>query len=81
MGLTTTTAISAWTNVTLYNIIPASLLRTTPTSTADMWLADAFNAACESLFVSAYQLAGRAAGICLYSPVTRLNMMFKRQLA
>ena len=66
MGLTTTTAISAWTNVTLYNIIPASLLRTTPTSTADMWLADAFNAACESLFVSVFTkelIAGRAAGI------------------
>ena len=54
----------AWSNVTLFNIVPADLLSQTPTSTADQWLADAFTAAY-------YDIRGRYGPMACRSPIAR----------
>ena len=54
----------SWSNVTLFNIVPADLLSLTPTSTADQWLADAFNAAY-------YDIRGRYGPMACRSPIAR----------
>ena len=54
----------SWSNVTLFNIVPTDLLSLTPTSTADQWLADPFNAAY-------YDLRGRYGPMACRSPIAR----------
>ena len=54
----------SWSNVTLFNIVPADLLSLTPTSTADQWLADPFNAAY-------YDIRGRYGPMACRSPMAR----------
>ena len=54
----------SWCNVTLFNIVPTDLLSLTPTSTADQWLADPFNAAY-------YDLRGRYGPMACRSPMAR----------
>jgi hypothetical protein len=57
---------SKWTNVTLYQIIPAHLLSQSPTATADMWLADAFLAAY-------YDMRGRYGPMACRNAATRYS--------
>eukprot|EP01045_Picozoa_sp_COSAG04_P012638 COSAG04_NODE_858_length_9827_cov_4.159025_1_plen_95_part_00 len=54
----------SWSNVTLFNIVPTDLLSLTPTSTADQWLADPFNAAY-------YDIRGRYGPMACRSPIAR----------
>ena len=54
----------SWCNVTLFNIVPTDLLSLTPTSTADQWLADPFNAAY-------YDIRGRYGPMACRSPMAR----------
>ena len=54
----------SWCNVTLFNIVPTDLLSLTPTSTADQWLADPFNAAY-------YDIRGRYGPMACRSPKVR----------
>ena len=54
----------SWFNVTLFNIVPTDLLSLTPTSAADQWLADPFNAAY-------YDIRGRYGPMACRSPMAR----------
>ena len=63
---TTHAVTPAWTNITLYQIIPINLLSLTSTATADMWLADAFLAAY-------YDLRGRYGPMACRIPSTEYS--------